>query len=141
MPKGCQEIAQYTNLLELEKAIREHIEPVEFHVDHYFINGVYVRAIVIPKNHIVTGRIHKHECINIMAKGKMVITDEHGLRRYLGAGDIFVSHAGTKRAVYAEDDSVYVTVHHTFKTDIDAVEDYLVCNSVNDYIKYLENVT
>jgi quercetin dioxygenase-like cupin family protein len=136
-----QEITQYTNLLALEDAIRENIELVDFHVDHHFIPGVYVRAIIIPKNHIVTGRIHKHECINIMAKGKMVITDEHGLRRYLGAGDIFVSHAGTKRAVYAEEDSVYVTAHHTFETEVDAVEDYLVCNSVNDYIKYLENVT
>jgi quercetin dioxygenase-like cupin family protein len=75
-----------------------------------------------------------------MAKGLLVISEGNGIYKKLYPGDIFVSPAGTKRAGYAVEDVVYVTAHHTFETDIDVIEDYLACDSVDDYIKYLEKL-
>jgi hypothetical protein len=134
-------LAQYSNITKLEDFIRDNLETVELEVTHHHIPGVYVRAIYIPKDNLLTGKIHKYECVNIMAKGILVISDENGLRKTLVAGDIFNSPAGTKRAGYALEDVVYITVHHSFETDISALEKFLVCDSVEDYGKYLENMT
>jgi quercetin dioxygenase-like cupin family protein len=121
--------------------MRNHMELVEFEVSHHQIPGVYVRAIYIPKDYILTGKIHKHECINIMSKGLLAISDGNGTYNTLRPGDIFNSPAGTKRAGYAVEDTIYVTVHRTDETEIDAIEDYLVCDSVDDYMKYLEKLS
>jgi hypothetical protein len=133
-------IAQYNNVVQLENYIKDSMDNVELEVSHYQIPGVYVRAIYIPKDFVLTSKIHKHECINIMTKGILVISEGNGDYKKLVPGDIFISSAGTKRAGYAVEDVVYVTAHHTFETDIDVIEDYLACDSVDDYMKYLEKL-
>jgi quercetin dioxygenase-like cupin family protein len=134
-------LIKYGNVVQLENYIKEHMETVELEVSHHQIPGVYVRAIYIPKDFVLTSKIHKHECINIMTKGILVISEGNGDYKTLKSGDIFISPAGTKRAGYAIEDVIYVTAHHTFETDINVIEDYLACDSVNDYMKYLENLS
>jgi quercetin dioxygenase-like cupin family protein len=135
------DIARYNNVVQLENYIKENMDNVELEVSHHQIPGVYVRAIYIPKDFILTSKIHKHACINIMTKGILAISEGNGDYKKLVAGDIFISPKGTKRAGYAVEDVVYVTAHHTFETNIDVIEDYLACDSVDDYIKYLENLS
>jgi quercetin dioxygenase-like cupin family protein len=134
-------LIKYGNVIQLENYIKEHLETVELDVTHHQIPGVYVRAIYIPKDFVLTSKIHKHECINIMAKGLLVVSEGDGTFKRLYPGDIFVSPAGTKRAGYAVEDTVYVTAHHTFETDIETIEDYLACDSIEDYTRYLENLS
>lgn len=94
----------------LEKSIYEELDRVELEEKHYFAQGTYTRELHIPEGTVLTGKIHKHSCINILSKGKIkVVTDE-------GTYDIeapytFVSGPGVKKAGFALEDSVWINVH------------------------------
>lgn len=94
-------------------------------VNHIFGGGSYAREMFIPKDTIATGKIHKYEHMNIISKGEItLVTDEY--TRRLVAPYIFVSLPGTKKLVYAHEDTVWVTVHATEETDIEKLEAELV---------------
>jgi quercetin dioxygenase-like cupin family protein len=128
-------IAQ-NNLVSLENAILS-LPQVSFMVEHFNIPGVYVRALHIPKDHVLTGCVHNHECINIVAKGDITVSDGDKETR-LKAGSISISPPGTKRAGFAHDDTLFVTIHRTDLTDIEAIENELVSKSFDEYFKRLE---
>lgn len=72
----------------------------------------YAREIFLPKGSIVVGKIHKHRHLNFVMKGKVSVATEFG-KKFFTAPCIFVSEVGLKRAVYAEEDTTWVTVHLT----------------------------
>ena len=94
----------------LEASILDELEQIELHVEHYFAHGTYTRELYLPQGAVLTGKIHRHSCINMLTKGKMrVVTDE-------GEYDIeapytFVSGSGVKKAGYAIEDSIWINVH------------------------------
>lgn len=106
---------------------------------HYFANGVYAREIFIPKDTLAIGRIHKYPQINIISKGDLSIVTDEGIER-VQAPFTKVSPAGTKRAVYAHEDTVFTTIIATDETDIDKIEDHLTAASDEDYAAFLANV-
>ena len=78
---------------------------------HSFSDGMYVREIFIPAGTVLTGKIHKHSHPNFLLSGEVeVFTEFEGLQR-LKAPLSMISKAGTKRAVRAITDVVWVTVH------------------------------
>ena len=85
-------------------------EQLELVTNHYYAKGTYTRELILPAGTLLTGKIHRHSCINILAKGKIkVVTDE-------GEYDIeapytFVSGAGVKKAGYVLEDAVWINVH------------------------------
>lgn len=107
------------------------VDGVENH--HHFIPGVYVREARIPQGRIVTGRIHRteHMCIVI---GDVDITDEHSQKRYVGY-NIFKSMPGTKRALFTNEDTVFLTIHRTDETNIDKLTDLLTVETYEDFEK------
>jgi quercetin dioxygenase-like cupin family protein len=127
---------QQDKLVELENHIKE-LPQASFPVEHFNIPGVYVRSLFIPKGHILTGKVHNHECINIVAKGDITVSDGENEER-LQAGFISVSQAGTKRAGYTHEDTVFITVHKTDLTDIVEIEDDLVSPDYESYFNRLE---
>jgi quercetin dioxygenase-like cupin family protein len=132
---------RYDNIFNLETAINEFLDPTDYVLKHNFLPGVYVRTLYLKKGDVLTGKIHKHECINIVAKGKIAVTDCNGDRKILVAGDIFNSPAGTKRAGFAFEDTVFINVFNCDETDVDKIENVLACDSVEDYSKYLEDAS
>ena len=54
----------------LEAAISAEPESmIELPTKHYFAHGTYTRELFLPKGTVLTGKIHRHSCINIIAKG------------------------------------------------------------------------
>jgi hypothetical protein len=100
---------------------------------HYVINGVYARAVFIPAGQLVTGKIHKHESIGILAQGTMRVTNGADSVKLISAPYIAVEQPGIKRMVYTETDCTFITVHRTDRTEIQDIEDELVCNTLADY--------
>lgn len=94
---------------------------------HFFIQGVYVRALPIPAGGAVVGAKHLQEHIVIVTKGHLRIRNMHTdeLTDYY-CGDIWVSQPGDQRAIYAMEDSCITTVHRTDETDVEALESTLV---------------
>ncbi len=119
------------DILNLEKAL-SNIEGAtfgdseHFPLKHSFAPGVYVREIFIPKGSMLTGKIHRHEHPNFLMSGEVIVVTEHGGREHLKAPLSMISKAGTKRAVYALEDTVWITVHVTNETDLEKIEDYVI---------------
>lgn len=95
---------------ELEKSILENLEPVELETKHYFAHGTYTRELFIPAGTVLTGKIHRHDCINIISKGKIVAITDEG-RFEIEAPHTFVSGSGVKKAGYAVEDTIWINVH------------------------------
>jgi hypothetical protein len=92
---------------------------------HYFADGMYLREVPRPAGTTIVGKVHKKEHFYIVIKGRVTITGE-GYRETVDAPRIFVSKPGTKRAVYAHEDSICITVHRVSSEDLTKIEDELV---------------
>jgi hypothetical protein len=101
----------------------------EFDVKHTLIDGVYTRTLFIPKGSLLVGQIHLKECVNIIAKGDISILTETGLGRFQ-AGHVAVSGPGIQKVGYAHEDTVFVNVFRTDKTDIEEIESEIARASV-----------
>jgi hypothetical protein len=79
-------------------------------LEHSFSDGIYVRKISIPAGTVLTGKIHRHDHPNFLLEGTVDVVTEFGSERLVGPVSM-ISKAGTKRALHAITDLVWVTVH------------------------------
>lgn len=103
----------------------------EFPVTHHFAPGIYAREMFLPADHTIVGKIHKHAHLNIISKGVVVVSTEEGTME-LVAPYTFTSYAGTKRAVYVKEDTIWTTIHVTDKTDLKDIEDEIIAKDYNE---------
>ena len=103
-------------------------------VDEKYGCAVYGREIFLPKGTLVIGKIHRHQHLNFIMKGKVSVNTEFGIK-YFEAPCIFVSEKGLKRAVYAEEDCIWVTVHmteHVGEENLDKIEDEVIAKTYGE---------
>ena len=94
----------------------------------------YAREMTIPKGTLIIGKIHRHQHLNFIARGKVIVFTEFG-QKYLTGPCTFVSEVGLKRAVYAEEDTLWTTVHmteHVGEDNLDKIEDEVIAPSYAD---------
>lgn len=121
-----QEHREKIQLLESEL---KKFEQDDLKVNHYYAHGTYTRELFMPAGTVLTGKIHRFSCINILTKGKVnVVTDE--VNCSLEAPHVFVSGGGVKKAIYATEESILITVHPwDGEKDLDKIEKYLIAPS------------
>jgi len=104
---------------------------------HSFSDGIYVREIFIPAGMFIVGKIHKHEHPNFLMSGEVDVVTEEGARRLIGPCAM-ISPAGTKRALYAVTDLVWITVHHnpTNTQDLSKLEEIVIADNYLDYERF-----
>lgn len=104
--------------------VTHHFSPI----DEAYGCCTYAREMFIPKGTLIVGKIHRHQHLNFIQKGKVSVATEFGVK-YLEAPCTFVSEVGLKRVVIAEEDTIWVTVHLT-KYDkeeyLDKIEDEVI---------------
>jgi hypothetical protein len=101
---------------------------VEIPVESLFVNGMYARKILIPRDTILTGRVHLSDYVDIMLSGDITVATPEGVKRFTGF-NIFEGKKGRKRAGYAHEDTHWVTVHRTeIKDPEECVNSMTVCN-------------
>ena len=88
-------------------------------VKHYFSPKdekygccTYAREMFIPKGTLIIGKIHRHQHLNIISKGKVIVYTEFG-EKHLEGPITFISEIGLKRSVYAVKDTLWTTIHLT----------------------------
>ena len=124
-------------LYSLEAALGATPE-IECPLQHVFAPGVYARTMSIPKGACIVGKIHKHKHLNILSSGTvLVLTESEGIERLTGPLTM-VSEPGTKRAVWAETDAVWTTIHLTAETDLAKIEDEVIAKSYEEYEQFLK---
>jgi len=132
----------------VENGIKERIEEgsipdtlEDCTLNHYFAPmseeygcTTYAREMTIPKGTVIVGKIHKHAHLNIISKGKVSVATEFG-KKYFEAPCTFVSEVGLKRAVYAEEETVWTTIHltkHEGEESLDKIEDEVIADDYGD---------
>lgn len=106
---------------QIEKYIEENGEKVDIEVKHYFSKNVYAREMPMKKGEIVVGKIHKYENLNILSKGKVSVLSIDGIK-IIEAPYTFVGSPGTKRVIYAHEDSLWTVIHGTPEKDLEKIE-------------------
>jgi hypothetical protein len=102
-------------------------------VTHAFADGIYQRTIFIPKGTVLTGKLHRFAHPNFLMQGEVIVVTEHGGREHLKAPLALISPPGTKRAIYALEDTIWITVHRTEDTDVEKIEAQVIAT---DYAEY-----
>lgn len=126
-------------ILDLEQAMLVSKDRIHLEAKHHFSSGVYMRELFIPRGVILTGKIHKTEHLNILSQGDLSVLTEDGMKR-LKASTIIKSKPGMKRAGFAHEDSVWITVHPNPKemTDPDELEAQLVTSTYKEFLEFVE---
>lgn len=117
------------------EALEAHLlesEQVEIPVHESLTNGMYTREIIIPKNTVLTGRVHKYPYVDIMLSGDITVATPDGLKRLTGP-NICDGKPGRKRAGYAHEATHWVTVHRTDQVELDDMIEHLTFFGMRDY--------
>lgn len=127
-----QDETNISNILKLQDKMLTMPSALDsFPVTHHFAPGCYAREMLLPADHTIIGKIHKHSHLNIISKGKVIVSTEGGKEEFTGPC-VFTSLAGTKRAVYAVEDTVWTTIHPTNETDLEKIEDEIIAKSFDE---------
>lgn len=124
-----------------QRAVRlEHelkkLPQAEFPLGNYFAPGVYVGTMLIRKDHVLVGAVHKTRHIALVAKGKIAIDCDGGARIF-EAGDVMISEPGVKRSGVALEDTIFVNIHAnpTDETDYATLIEMLTESKFEDLIE------
>lgn len=115
-------LKNFTTLYELELALKE-LPQIDAPPVHHFADGVYIRELVIPKDSLIIGKRHRHSTFNIILKGdiSLYMGDNEPVKRLTGPC-IFVSEPGVKKMGFAHEETVFLNIHPTDKTDPEEIE-------------------
>lgn len=100
-------------------------------ITHYFAPGVYAREMWMPAGCLITGKIHLTEHLNMLSQGRVEVSNM-GESIHMEAPHTFVSPVGTKRAIYAHEDSTWTTIHATDLTDPEEIEAQIIAESFEE---------
>lgn len=120
-------------LEEVIKKLPEHFEGDSENcpLKHTFVDGAYVREIFMPKGMLIVSKIHKVTHPYFVLSGDVSVATDEGLVR-IKAPFSGVTKAGTKRALYTHEDTVWVTVHVTKETNLRKIEKQIIAKNFNE---------
>ena len=125
-----------SKIVDFETAMRQqypdYLTEKDFPLRHHFAPGAYGREIFMPAGSLVVGKIHKHAHLNMIMQGRVSVVTEEGTMEY-SAPIVLVSKAGTKRVVLVHEDTIWVTVHLTDKTDLVEIEDEIIAKTYEEF--------
>lgn len=94
---------------------------IEMPVDTMWVNGMNTRTLLIPRDTVLTGAVHLADYVDIMISGDITVATPDGVKRLTGF-NVMQGNKGRKRAGYAHEDTMWVTVH---RTDIESAEEFV----------------
>lgn len=126
---NSQHLLAINKVKNLEKAVKEAFKSGELvnlldyiPIKHTFIDGAYHREAHIPAGCVMIGKTHLKDCFNFLTKGRMLIIADGDVME-ISAPYTFVTKAGTKKAGYTLEDSIFSNIFVTNETNIDKVEE------------------
>jgi len=137
--KGMTPFEIRTKICEIEEQLKESVERGEvedtsydYPLKHTFTDGAYIREMTIPAGHFIVGKIHRHEHLNFISRGRVtVITEEGGVEEIVAPATI-ISPAGVKRLLFTHEDTVWTVVHVTPEKDLNKIEDSCIAKTYTD---------
>ena len=97
------------NLEKVEAACLK-LPQVECPVTNVFADGIYWRELFIPANCFALGHQHKTEHVNVLLSGRVKVFKDGDVVE-LVAPLVFTSPPGTRKMVYAVEDTRWANIH------------------------------
>jgi len=104
----------------LEASMQGHA-PAHCPVVHRFTPGLYIREILIPAGTLLTSAIHLTEHPFVISSGRILVHSENDGRQLLEAPYTGITLPGTRRSLYALEDTIWTTFHATEETDVETI--------------------
>ena len=109
-----------------------------FPLKHTFADGVYIRQMEMIAGSAVIGAIHNHLHVWFLLTGKLIVVMEDSEEEFISPCYV-LAKPGSKRVIYAVEDSIFVNVHKNPNNikDIKKLEDEIVSLTFEDYEEYI----
>lgn len=104
-----------------EKWIVDCPEKVHCPVINRFTPGLYIREILIPAGTLITSMSHRKEHPFVISHGHIRVSSETEGDVIYRAPHTGITKPGTKRILYAIEDTIWTTFHVTDETDIEKI--------------------
>lgn len=110
-------------------------------IDHFFMDGVYIRRMTMYQGYLVIGAIHKHKHMCFLLEGHLSVASSSGVKEYV-APCYIISEPGEKRILYAHEDSYWYNTHKNPDNikDVQQLEKQIVALSYEEYKKYKDGL-
>lgn len=110
-------------------------------IDHFFMDGVYIRRMTMYQGYLVIGAIHKHKHMCFLLEGHLSVASSSGVKEYV-APCYIISEPGEKRILYAHKDSYWYNTHKNPDNieDVQELEKQIVALSYEEYKKYKDGL-
>ena len=114
------------------------IHSKNFPLKHTFADGVYVRQMDMKAESLVVGAIHNHLHVWFLLTGHLAVSTEDTMEEFI-APCYVVASPGSKRVIYAMEDSIFVNIHKNPKNikDIEKLEKEIVSLTFEEYEEYI----
>ena len=114
------------------------IHSKNFPLKHTFADGVYVRQMDMKADSLVVGAIHNHLHVWFLLTGHLAVSTEDAIEEFI-APCYVVADPGSKRVIYAIEDSIFVNIHKNPDNikDIKKLEAEIVSLTFEEYEKYI----
>lgn len=112
----------------LELAMLSSGQLIDLPLIHRFTPGLYIREILLPAGTVATTKIHKTEHPYAILRGKASVFI-HGVgAEVIEVGHVGITKPGTRRVIYAHEDTVWITFHTNPDNgqDLAAIEERLI---------------
>ena len=106
----------------------------ELPLEHFICNKTYTRQITLPKDMLLTGKVHNFDHVSILSKGDVSVMTDEGVTR-IKAPATWISKAGTKRLIYVHEETIWATIHQSENTLVEDLERELVHESDLSWIQ------
>ena len=107
-----------------------------FPIKHSFAEGLYIRELTVPADTLTVTKIHKYSHVTVLMRGTIYVVEETMIRK-LEAPAIFITQAGTKRAIYHKTEVVISTIHGNpdNEEDVEKIESRIIAKTFKEIEK------
>ena len=154
MPKNQVSKNSRKKILKLEKSLINIADGVNIEGDgkhivrdgniaptkHTFADGIYIRQMDMKAGSMVVGAIHNHLHVWFLLTGHLAVATESVIEEFI-APCYVVAKPGSKRVIYAIEDSIFVNIHKNPSNtrDLDELEKEIVALNYEEYEEYINN--
>ena len=96
---------------------------------------MYIREIFIPAGTLLTSMEHRTAHPFVISKGRILVSSENEGSVVYEAPHTGITLPGTRRALYAETDTVWTTFHATELTDVEAIGESILAPPSNPLLE------
>ena len=137
-----------SKIMELQESLMDFVDGENivkgdtevFPLKHTFTDGIYIRQMSMKKDSAVIGKIHKNAHIWFLLSGNLSVASETNSENYL-APCYVEAPAGSKRVIYAHEDSIWVNVYPNPSNtkDLKELENMIIVKNYEEFEEYINN--